>query len=250
MSDLRGAGLSGATVSKIVALLGSILHLALEEGDVASNPVASLKPGERKAEPVRVRRALTDADLALLIEHAGSGQTKRLIAFLAGSGLRLSEALGLHPDEVEGGLVHVTEQLERSGERRIKTKTPAAVRVVALLPDAVAAVKDQGAWRLAVGVRASHWLWTTPTGRPLDQANVQRAIRMAAEKAGLGIVSPHELRYTFASRLNEMGVSLADAAGEMGHSLASHAAQTAHYTKSRGDYTDRHERIQARLKSA
>jgi integrase len=247
MSELRGAGLSGATVSKIVALLGAMLHLAVESGDLASNPVSSLKPGERKTEPVRVRRALTDEELARLVEHAGSGQTKRLIAFLAGSGLRLSEALGLYPDEVRDGRVHVTEQLERSGERRIKTKTPLAVRVLKLSPDATVAAKEQEAWRLSVGARASRWLWTTPTGRPLDQANVQKAVRSAGEMAGLGLVSPHELRYTHASRLHELGVPLADAAAELGHSLASHAAQTAHYTQSRGDYTERHERIRAKV---
>lgn len=75
---------------------------------------------------------------------------------------------------------------------------------------------------------------------------MQKAIRAAALKAGLGAVSPHELRYSFASRLHEMGVSLADAAGEMGHSLDSHAKQTSAYTQSRGGAEDRHARIRAK----
>lgn len=168
IAELRATGLSGATACKVVALLGSIMQIALEEGDVARNPVAVLKRGERKAEPVRKRRALTDAELALLVEHAGSAQTKRLISFLAGSGLRLHECLGLHPCEVEHGLVTVSEQLERGGERRAKLKTAASERIVALLPDAFAAATAQKAWRLSLGVSASPWLWTTPGGRPLD----------------------------------------------------------------------------------
>ncbi|MCY7304214.1 MAG: site-specific integrase [Thermoleophilia bacterium] len=247
ISELRTEGLSGATVNKIAGLLSAILRDAVRSGDLGVNPVTLVDASERPSNAhTRNRRTLTDAELELLIDHAGSEQTKLLVAFLAGSGLRLSEALGLRPEDVDlSGAVSVSGQLIREGQERKTTKTPTAVRIVNLLSDAHAAVRAQA--RMAKGVRAGSFFWTTPKGRELGQANTQGAIRRAGEDAGLGAVSPHELRYTYASRLDEHGVSLADAAAEMGHSPTSHASMTTKYLRSRGSVDDRHARIRAAL---
>jgi integrase len=70
----------------------------------------------------------------------------------------------------------------------------------------------------------------TLTGRPLSQRNVARALADAADDAGLGKVTPHDLRRSFRSLAALRGVDPVQAARTTGHSLD---VFTRHYA---GDY--------------
>src|SRR6266540_3977952 len=59
----------------------------------------------------------------------------------------------------------------------------------------------------------------TRTGRPLSQRNLGRAVTDAGEAAGLGHVTPHTLRRSFASLAARRGVDPVQAARMTGHSL-------------------------------
>lgn len=69
-------------------------------------------------------------------------------------------------------------------------------------------------------------LWTdadlvfaTRTGGPLDAANVRRAFRSVAARAGLesGDWTPRELRHSFVSLLSDAGVTIEEIARLVGH---------------------------------
>lgn len=67
--------------------------------------------------------------------------------------------------------------------------------------------------------RDEDFVLCTRTGRPLSQRNVARALADAADDAGLGKVTPHDLRRSFCSLAARRGVDPVQAARLTGHSL-------------------------------
>ena len=105
------------------------------------------------------------------------------------------------------------------------TKTEGSRRTLGLPQSAVAALREQrkrqAAARLAAGeLWQDHGLvFTSSTGKPLDDANVRRAFRALCQKAGIGgNWSPRELRHTFVSLMSESGIAVEEIARLAGHS--------------------------------
>jgi integrase len=67
--------------------------------------------------------------------------------------------------------------------------------------------------------RDSDFVLCTRTGGPLFQRNLGRAVEDAGKSAGLGHVTPHTLRRSFASLAARRGVDPVQAAKMTGHSL-------------------------------
>lgn len=61
---------------------------------------------------------------------------------------------------------------------------------------------------------------STRAGRPLIQRNLATAVEDAGKAAGLGHVTPHTLRRSFASPADRRGVDPVQAARMTGHTLA------------------------------
>ena len=181
------------------------------------NPVGRLESGEkphRKPKPVAI---LEGADLTRLLEQ--SGVYRPLFEFLAYTGLRISEALGLRWGDVDfdAGLLRVRRQLAR--DRRPKqVKTHAGNRDVVLsapvariLHDRLQITRHQGPEGL---------VFCDLDGRGLDQGNVRAGFRRAVTAAGIsgrGRLSPHSLRHTFASLLIANGLNVMFVSRQLGH---------------------------------
>jgi integrase len=160
------------------------------------------------------------------------------VVTLAYTGLRVSEALGLRWQDIDfvEGELHVRGQL--SGERIkeppriVAAKTKASARIVPLMPAVERALvqlldREQ---RRGRGVDGG-FVFVTRSGRPVRQRNAARAVADAAKGAGLGPVSPHDLRRSFCSLAGRRGVDPVEAARITGHSLAT---WTTHYAQSFG----------------
>ena len=77
----------------------------------------------------------------------------------------------------------------------------------------------------------AEWAWVFPTEKPIlhprtgekvrwrmHEVNVQRAVRRAAEKAGLEVkVTPHVLRHTYATHAHGAGAAARDLQAVLGH---------------------------------
>jgi hypothetical protein len=129
-------------------------------------------------------------------------------------------------DFVEGEL-HVRGQLQpSSGERPARwvplLKSVASARTVPLFPAVTAALVDQLAAEQAAGRGADEdFVFCTRTGCPLGHRNVAlRGVEKAALRAGLGKVTPHDLRRSFCSLAGRRGVDPVEAAQITGHSPA------------------------------
>jgi integrase len=124
------------------------------------------------------------------------------VTVLAFAGARSSELCGATWADVDlvERVLRVRKQLAplRRGEepRRVKTKSRASMREVPLLDRAYHALLAQLRDEQAKGLGAeSDFVFTSATGRPLDRHRLsKRGVARAAEKAGLGHVTPQTLR--------------------------------------------------------
>jgi integrase len=101
-----------------------------------------------------------------------------LFALLAGTGLRIGEALGLKTEDLSDdcSVLHVQRSIWRGQEQA--PKTPSAVRVVDIAEPLAQIL------RTYVGGKAGY-LFTVGNGRSLDQRNVLRALHATGKKVGL-----------------------------------------------------------------
>jgi integrase len=239
IASMRRRGYSESTISSTLLVLRGIYRLASRRGLVARSPIDGLDPAEVPKPAVGQQgRILDEQELAALVRHADD-RHRAIVTVLAYSGLRLSEALGLRWQDVDlvDGELHVRYQLShgRRGRapRLIATKTRAGVRDVPLMPAVERALLDHLALEQAAGRGGEDDLvFVTGRGTPLNQRNVAvRGVGHAAAAAGLGKVSPHDLRRSFCSLAGRRNVDPVEAAQITGHSLA---VWTKHYARSFG----------------
>lgn len=132
------------------------------------------------------QRALADEEASALLSHTPSGRPRGLVRSLLVLGARVSEGLALRWPDVRGGEVVLP---------HLKSRRPGAVR---LLP------VDLGPILVEAGMLPAPdgFLW------PIHRVTAWRWLSAAAESAGLGRVTPHTLRHTFATRWLRRGGSL------------------------------------------
>jgi integrase len=236
-------GVLGANqVNKTITRLSQILGTAAEYGLVPANAAAGKR---RRLKGTKPRRAWVEPEqLPLLLEAAEPLLAERgrpLLATLAGTGLRISEALGLERRDVN--IVKGTLTVRQS-------KTDAGVRVVDLTPalrDELAMWLDRSKFK-----KPTDLVFPTQAGKPDNRNNVRRrllvkAIGTANKKLvelgiePIGRVSPHGLRRTFASLRCAVGDDVAYTAAQMGHEDAVFSLKTYTHAVKRRERLTGHE---------
>jgi integrase len=171
----------------------------------ARNPVFS---GDNPIRDRPLPRFLDDADAARLL--AAARQLPSLfdrvaVEVLARTGLRKGEFLRLATDAVlrigDGEWLHVP-----VGKLHTDRYIPLHPAVKALLSQWLAQRDGQPGK-----------LMFTDHGRPIPQTRVDAAVRRAATAAGIGHVTPHQLRHTLATQAINRGMSLEAIAALLGH---------------------------------
>ncbi len=211
-AELLAGGVGEATVRRALAVLQSILTMAVTEELIASNPVAKVK------KPVRViaRRvepwppaAVEQLRAALSIGHA------TLISVLAYAGLRPGEALALGWADVGARTLRVRRSISRGVEKQTKTGAVRSVRLLAPLAE------DLAAWR-AVTTQPAGLVFPRPSGRPWGEDDWRnwrhRTFQVNAAAIGRPNARPYDLRHSFVSLLIAEGRTVIDVAQQAGHS--------------------------------
>jgi integrase len=213
--------LSPNSINKTLTRLAQVLEVAVEYGDLESNPANGKR---RRLKGTTPRRPWVEPEqLPSLLEAAAgylTGRGRPLVAVLAGAGLRISEALALERRDIN---------LARGTLAVRKSKTEAGERIVDLTP----ALRDELAGYIAgrPDAEPTALLFPTHTGRLDTRSNVRKRLLVPAIKkanktfAKLGIepmgkVSPHGLRRTYASLRCAVGDNPAYTCEQLGHTDA------------------------------
>jgi len=203
----------------VIALiaLGQICRFGVRRGWLASNPVAKLEPAEKPHWTPKQSAILEPEQLAALLEHAGN--YRLLFEFLAHSGLRIGDALGLTWADIDhaNGLIRVHRQLSRQREHAPLT-TEAGRREVVLAGPLARRRREH---RLASRYKqSSDFVFANTLGRGLDYRDVGEGFRQAVQRADLqspGKRTLHSLRHGFASLLIANGLNVVYVSRQLGH---------------------------------
>lgn len=223
--ELERAKLRPASIRAIVAPLKAMFAVAVEDGTVRFNPTRGLRIADtRDADDNREARALTRAELSRLLAHVPE-RWRLLIEFLAHTGLRVSEAIGLVWADVEFGerpRVRVRRQDCRGEVGALKSEH--SRRDLPLSPG----MSDR-LWAIGADKPEAERVFTSPHGLPLTYSNLRRRVLIpATQAAGLGHLDDdggwrtwitfHTFRHTCASLLFEAGRDVKRVAAWLGHS--------------------------------
>jgi integrase/recombinase XerD len=211
LAGLRADGLAGSTLARRLAALRSFFRHQLLLGARPDNPAAAVDSPRRIR---RLPRTLSASEAERLVE-AARGTTPRqlrdsaLVELLYGSGLRISEALGL-----ERGAVDLDERLVRCVGKGGKERV---VPVGRRAGEALRRYLSRG--RPYLDVRHRPELFLNARGGPLTRAGAFLILRRLAGEAGLEPerVHPHLLRHSFATHLLEGGADLRSVQEMLGH---------------------------------
>lgn len=208
-----------APTTALIALiaLGQICRYAVRRGWLADNPVAKLEPGERPRWTPKPVSALEGDELARFL--ACAGDHRPLFEFLAYTGLRIGEGLGLTWADVdyENGLIRVHRQLTR---HRVHgpLKTPAGKREVMLAPAILKLLRER--WLASTFKQPHQLVFCNSKGRGRDYRHVGAHFRTAIDTAGItapGRLSLHSLRHGYASLLISRGLNVVFVSRQLGH---------------------------------
>ncbi|MGE3272956.1 MAG: tyrosine-type recombinase/integrase [Chloroflexota bacterium] len=178
----------------------------------SDNPKAAVRDTNRaltRAERDHFLEVLRNDDRAALLDIVDLGH------FMAGTGVRISEALG----QQWGGI-----DLEAGTVRVRGTKTSASDRTIHMPAWLVDRLQDR-----ADVIAPRGLLFPSPrvtdNGKVRDRRNVARELRRTLDLAGLEWATPHTLRRTVATDIDAAGLPIALAANVLGHADPSMTAR-------------------------
>ena len=211
--DLLDDGIAGPTVRHIHRVLYMILNSAIDDAKIARNPAARIKlPRDRS----RDKRFLTHDEVQRL---AAAGPDSLAVLVLAYCGLRFGELAALrvrNVDPIRRRLQIEESATEVDGVMAFSTPKSHQCRSVPVprsLTDDIAtacAVKQPG-----------DLVFTAPKGGVLWLRNWRRRVfDPAVAAAGLGELTPHELRHTAASLAVAAGANVKAVQRMLGHASA------------------------------
>ena len=227
LTALSGQGCSEKTRASALATLHSILRYARRNGWILQDPVALLEPHERPRPMPRAQRVLDRKQIAALLD-ACLPTHQLLVTTILGSGMRISEALGLTWTDIDfaAGAIHVRKQLSvpSSGDpaRRVPLKTKASQREIPLVEQLARMLAAHRDARL--DATQEDWVFMTHAGTAHAQRNVtRRGLRRAARLSGIDDdgwppLRFHDLRHTFAShQIIDLNLDVAQVSRILGH---------------------------------
>ncbi|MGB3763727.1 MAG: site-specific integrase [Ornithinimicrobium sp.] len=225
LTHLRAKGLAESSVRQIYTVTRAIGDAAVRDGLLADNPLAAIKrPRVSSVES----HFLTPSQVQQLISAASGSRYAPMFALLVNTGLRRGEALALRWTDIDlaartlrvrGTLARIDGELvvtppKSAKSRRTVPLSGTAVAILEQLEQRTASERDR-----ALNLWAdSGFVFTTGFGEPCDPRNALRALKVAADMAGLQNVGLHTLRHSAASVMLTNGVPISVVSEILGHS--------------------------------
>ncbi len=235
---LHDRGLKQHTIEVVQNVIRPAFAMAVEDDAIRKNPF-KFKLAEIIPNDAYVRPALTKPQqekYLRFIQSEGRGNYYDDIVILLGTGLRVSELYGLTKADVdmERRQIRITKQLCRTAERPYfitEPKTKSGMRTIPMSEEVYAAFL-----RVLCGRRTAverfvdgyaGFLFLDKAGQPkvaMHMENYMRGMQkkyIAKHGRTLPSVTPHVLRHTFCTNLQQTGIDVKSLQYLMGHSSAS-----------------------------
>jgi integrase/recombinase XerD len=186
-------------------------RFAVREGLVTDDPTAGVV---RPRLPRALPHPLTVEEVTAIVEAPGDAtpvatRDRAILELLYGAGLRISELVGLDVDDLDLDDAAVRVFGKGSKER--------LVPIGRMARDAVAAYLTRGRPALATG-RSRAALFLNTRGGRLTRQSCSRLLDAHRTRAGITrVVTPHDLRHSFATHLLEGGADVRVVQELLGH---------------------------------
>ena len=219
--------LTAKTVARKLSALRQFMIFLVAEGIRGDDPSQYL---DAPKQPKSLPKSLGEQEVAALLTTAGQDQSPQgvmimaMLELLYGAGLRVSEMTQLEAAVFNRRNDHITIR-GKGGKDRVVMLTHAALDAV----EAWLHIRDQN----PDGV-TTRFLFPNPKtpDQPISRVEVYGLIRQLGVDAGVGAVTPHMLRHSFATHMLNRGADLRSLQVLLGHADIS---TTEIYTKTRDD---------------
>ena len=219
--------LTAKTVARKLSALRQFMIFLVAEGIRGDDPSQYL---DAPKQPKSLPKSLGEQEVAALLTTAGQDQSPQgvmimaMLELLYGAGLRVSEMTQLEAAVFNRRNDHITIR-GKGGKDRVVMLTHAALDAV----EAWLHIRDQN----PDGV-TTRFLFPSPKtpDQPINRVEVYGLIRQLGVDAGVGAVTPHMLRHSFATHMLNRGADLRSLQVLLGHADIS---TTEIYTKTRDD---------------
>ncbi|MCI7551279.1 MAG: site-specific tyrosine recombinase XerD [Actinomycetaceae bacterium] len=208
-----GKPLASASVARMVTAVRSFFDFLTSEGVIERNPAQDVRPPKIGT---RLPKAITVEQMQTLIEAASFGDTpialrdRALLEVLYGTGARISEAVSLSVDDVDGD-VGLLRLLGKGSKERIVPLGSYALQ-------AIDAYLVRGRPALSAKGDGTPALFLNTRGKAMSRQSAWEAIQTIAKRAGLAHITPHTFRHSFATHLLQGGADIRIVQELLGHS--------------------------------
>ena len=211
---VTGRALAPSSINRASSAIRGLHAFALREGIDEGDPTSDLSTPKL---PMELPKALTVDQVARMLDSVQgddpvSLRDRALLETLYATGARISEAIGLAPDDLDlADELPVVRLFGKGRKERLVPVGGAAVR-------ALDAYIVRGRPALAAKGRGTAALFLNKRGNPLSRQSAWEIVSKAAAGAHIEAdVSPHTLRHSFATHLLEGGASVRDVQELLGH---------------------------------
>lgn len=202
--------LVASSAARAVSAVRGLHRFALREGAAGHDPAHEVRPPRGLR---RLPKAISVEEVERLIAACGPDgmpltlRNRALLELLYGTGARISEAVGLAVDDLEAEQVRLR---GKGGRDRV-------VPVGRYARRALDAYLVRARPVLAAHGKGTSALFLNARGGRLTRQGAWEVLQGAAERAGLGRVSPHMLRHSFATHLLDGGADVRVVQELLGH---------------------------------
>lgn len=209
--DPTGESRPSSTRRRLTAISSFYNFLTVMANGYIRNPVRPLRRPRRQ--PPRPQ-PLSDEHIATLITGVTDSRDVAIIGLFLQSGLRLSELCSLNRDSIR------VEKLDRGAKGRVI----GVGRVIGKGQKEREFLVDLNTMKLVhrylmeTPANGNPALFLSNQGRRINARTIQYMLRVWCARLNLPLFHPHQLRSTFATRLNKVGVPTLEISKLLGHS--------------------------------
>lgn len=221
--DTVSAEVGVGTAKTVRSVLSGMMGLATRADAVRTNPVRELAPLEQKAQgatPIPLGELAGILAKLRTDSRAQEVDLVELVEFVAGTGVRISEACALAWADVDLGAgtasirANAVRATGRGVIRQEHTKTDAGTRRITLPAGLLGILGDR---RVRGGPNTHGLVFPTVLGNLRDPRNTARDWALARGRLGIADYTFHSFRKTVATALDQAGLTPRDIAEYLGH---------------------------------